>query len=260
LRTVSGIISFLPSCTGCSSVSDFERDLLSLLARMGGMDIRYPTNSDYSFTASVKITSSLADKICRQDVNTPLSTEDTFRCKSEVKHQKSTDNEKKLEEIRQQLSTNQSRLLDCALEKGALSWVTATPLDDHGFMLHKGDFGDAICLRYGWSIQNLPAQCSCGQSMSVDHTFLCHKGGYPSLRHNEIRDLTAALLNEVCPNTSNLVCYHSMMKNLTMLLPSEKMKQDLTLKPQASGVGVRMHFLMFGFSTQTHHPTARNPL
>ena len=122
-----------------------------------------------------------------------------------------------------------------------------------------GDFGDAICLRYGWNIQNPPAQCSCGQLMSVDHAFVCHKEGYPSLHHNE-KDLTAVLLYEVCPNTSNLVCYHSMMKNLTMLQPSEKMKQDLTLKPQVSGVGVRMHFLMFGFSTQMHHPTTRNPL
>ena len=29
----------------------------------------------------------------------------------------------------------------------------------------------------------------------------CHKGGFPTLRHNEIRDLSAHLLREVCPNT-----------------------------------------------------------
>ena len=191
----------IPAITGRPSISDLERDLLSLPARLGGMDIRYPIESDCSFSASVKITSSLADKIIKQDANSPLSMEDIIHCKSEVKRLKSAENERKLQEIRQHLSTNQTRLLDCALEKGASSWVTAIPLDDHGFMLHKGDFRDAICLRYGWSIQNLPAICGCGQSLTVDHAFVCHKGGYPSLRHNEIRDLTAALLHEVCPNT-----------------------------------------------------------
>ena len=213
-RTVKGISALMqpledcirnkliPAIIGRPSVSDLERDLLSLPARMGGMDIRFPTESDGSFSASVKITSSLAEKIIRQDVYSPLSTDVTNRCIFEVKRQKSVDNEKKLQDIRQHLSTNLLRLLDCALEKGASSWVTTIPLDNHGFMLHKGDFRDAICLRYGWSIQNLPAQCGCGQSLSVDHAFICHKGGYPSLRHNEIRDLTATLLHEVCPNTS----------------------------------------------------------
>ena len=33
---------------------------------------------------------------------------------------------------------------------------------------------------------------------SVDHALSCPKGGLPFLRHNEIRDLTARLLTEVC--------------------------------------------------------------
>ena len=32
----------------------------------------------------------------------------------------------------------------------------------------------------------------------MDHALFCPKGGLPSLRHNEIRDLTARLLSEVC--------------------------------------------------------------
>lgn len=30
------------------------------------------------------------------------------------------------------------------------------------------------------------------------HALSCPKGGFPSIRHNEIRDLTANLLTEVC--------------------------------------------------------------
>ena len=32
----------------------------------------------------------------------------------------------------------------------------------------------------------------------MDHVLSCPKGGLPSLNHNEIRDLTATLLTEVC--------------------------------------------------------------
>ena len=32
--------------------------------------------------------------------------------------------------------------------------------------------------------------------------FICKYGGYPTLRHNEIRDLTSSLLKEVCPSVS----------------------------------------------------------
>ena len=36
----------------------------------------------------------------------------------------------------------------------------------------------------------------------MDHALSCPKGGFPSIRHNEIRDLTANLLSEVCSDVS----------------------------------------------------------
>ena len=35
-----------------------------------------------------------------------------------------------------------------------------------------------------------------------EHVLSCPKGGYPSIRHDEIRDLTATLLSEVCHNVT----------------------------------------------------------
>ena len=64
------------------------------------------------------------------------------------------------------------------------------------------DFRDAVCLRYGWPLPHLPTECICGTSFNVNHAFTCPFGGYPSLRHNEIRDITAQLMAEVCPNVS----------------------------------------------------------
>ena len=75
------------------------------------------------------------------------------------------------------------------------------PLEEHGFLLHKGDYSDALCLRYGWQIQNLPLHCTCGDPLSVDHARCCLKGGFPTLHHNEIRGMSAKLLGYVCPNT-----------------------------------------------------------
>ncbi len=72
------------------------------------------------------------------------------------------------------------------------------PLEEHGFHLHKSAFYEALALRYSWSPQRLPSNCVCGSKLSIDHAFSCPKGGFPSIKHNEIRDLTANLLTEVC--------------------------------------------------------------
>ena len=88
--------------------------------------------------------------------------------------------------------------MDLAKEKGASNWLTVLPIEEHGFTLHKIAFRDAICLRYGWVPAQVPVNCACGTSFSVQHALSCPKGGYPSIRHNEVRDLTAELLTEVC--------------------------------------------------------------
>ena len=40
------------------------------------------------------------------------------------------------------------------------------------------------------------------QTVTVDHALGCPYSGFPSLHHNEIRDVTADLLNEICHNVS----------------------------------------------------------
>ena len=85
-----------------------------------------------------------------------------------------------------------------AQEKGASSWLTTIPLEEFGFTLHKGAFRDALALRYGWQPPNVRTNCSCGSLLSVEHALSRPKGGFPSLRHNEVRDLTANVMAEVC--------------------------------------------------------------
>ena len=100
--------------------------------------------------------------------------------------------------LHQSLSANLQRIMALSSEKGASSWLSALPVNEHGFALHKGTFRDALCLRYGWLPSGLPTQCVCGKGFSVDHAMNCPTGGYPTLRHNELRDFTADTLSEVC--------------------------------------------------------------
>ena len=87
-----------------------------------------------------------------------------------------------------------------AQEKGVSSWVTAIPVDRAGFTLHKGAFRDALALRYNWPLHHLPQRCTCGETFTVDHALVCRHGGFQIQRHNNLRDLIAALLQEVCTN------------------------------------------------------------
>ena len=106
--------------------------------------------------------------------------------------------------------------MDLAQEKGASSWLTPLPLEEFSFTLHKGAFRDAIALRYGWQPAYSPSSCACGSNFSVEHALSCPKGGFPTIRHNEIRDLTANLMSEVCQD----VCVEPTLQPITGEVPT----------------------------------------
>jgi hypothetical protein len=49
---------------------------------------------------------------------------------------------------------------------------------------------------------NTSRLCNCGKAFSTDHD-LSH-GGLSTIRHNELRDMTASLLTEVCTTEQHL--------------------------------------------------------
>ena len=93
-----------------------------------------------------------------------------------------------------------------AQEKGSSSWLAALPFERFGFMLHKGAFWDALCLRYGWQLRLMPERCRCGAPFEINHMLVCRHGGYPMIRHNELRDVVADLLREVCTDVATEPC------------------------------------------------------
>ena len=112
--------------------------------------------------------------------------------------------------------------------------MTVLPIQEHGFHLHKGDFRDALSLRYGLSPLNTSKSCHCGASFSVDHAMVCPFGGFPIIRHNEVRDLTASLLTAVCHNVATEPCLQPITSE-TFPLASTNTRDDARLDVKARG-------------------------
>ena len=193
-------LRLIPAITGKSSISDLERDLFSLPTRLGGLNIPNPvTVSSREYSFSSRITGPLVRAICQQDGRLDYHTVVAqSEIKSQVRREKRAAQLEHAERLHSQLPQKLQRLMDLAREKGSSNWLIALPIESHGFLLHKGAFRDAISLRYGWQPSLLPATCACGRSFTVDHALNCPTGGFPTLRHNEIRDFTANLISEVC--------------------------------------------------------------
>ena len=88
--------------------------------------------------------------------------------------------------------------LDLASEKGASTWLTSLPLKSLGYILNKQEFNDALALRYNLKIKDTAKLCVCGDINTLNHSLICKRGGYVSLRHNTLRDTTAELLRYTC--------------------------------------------------------------
>jgi len=80
-----------------------------------------------------------------------------------IKHQRLTYS---LSTLSSTLSPNLQLSRKLAGEKGASSWLSTLPLECNGFALHKGDFCDAVALRYGWCP---PSNCVCDKSNTIEH-------------------------------------------------------------------------------------------
>ena len=190
----------LPALTGRPTPNDQECALFALPARHGGMGISIPSKSaERELHYSLQVTSPLVAKILEQNQQYGYEIiNHQQRNKASIRRQNDEASSNEADDLHSQLPPHLQKAVNLAQEKGASTWLTALPLKDHGFALHKAAFHDAMALRYGWPISNLPSKCDCGNNNTIDHALSCAKGGFPTIRHNEIRDLTANLLTEVC--------------------------------------------------------------
>ncbi len=132
-----------------------------------------------------KMTSTLTEIILSKQTKNVDATK-IATLKKEIKKLNRLRNEQKADYPPLQLK----RQIDLAKQCGSSSWLP------QGFHLHKGEFRDAICLRYGWTLPNTTRLCNCGKPFQIDHAMTCHMGGFRTIRHNEIRGMTAYLLTD----------------------------------------------------------------
>ena len=92
------------------------------------------------------------------------------------------------------LSGKKQRALKVSCENGALSWLSTL----HGLALHTRAFGGVPCLRYSWFPSNMPSNMSVGNCAWWSIHWAVPFGGFSSVQHNKLRDITAQLHIEVC--------------------------------------------------------------
>ena len=121
--------------------------------------------------------------------------------------------------------------------------------------MNKREFWDAINLRYGWTLPNIPDHCVCGESFSPDHAMICRHGGLTFVRHNEIRDITVEWLDLVCHD----VVIEPPLQPLTgeNVIPATANRQDdARADRHAYGFWGRQQSAFF--DVRVFHPNARS--
>ena len=195
---------FLPSLTDQGVPNQADRHLFALPTRLGGLGILNPViNSRFQFDASLNYL------FIHQDESYSCETYyEQFELKKEIKCSNRIRVADEAEICKSKLVGQMVRAVELASEKGASSWLVALPIVEHGFLLHKSAFKDALCLRYGWQPSDLPSECVCGASFTVEHALSCPRGGF---RHCVIMRFVICLLScylmYVWMWPLNLICY-----------------------------------------------------
>ena len=227
---------FIPALTGQSPPGEYTRKLLALPARLGGLGLTNPTvSAKTQQNASQLICAPLVNRVINQDhqLNGCHSAQQSI--KKKILHDKQVKQKEDAKNLQRNLPAPLQRSMELSQEKGASTWLTALPIEEHGFALHKAAFRDSLSLRYDWPLQNSPSHCSCGQPFSVEHALTCKTGGFPAVRHNEVRDITASLLTEVCHGVTT-------EPNLQPLSG-----ESLSHRSAITEDGARLDVAMFGF-------------
>ena len=166
---------------------------------MGGLGIIIPSQLCATYYKNSKaMTAPLVNRIINQ--YTGISEEGEYNVqevKDKIKAEKTEREKSKMEFVKSHINPQQLRILEATSEKGASSWLSTLPLKAHNFYLNKQTFWDTIYLRFGIPIPRLPTNCVCGLKFSIEHALTCKKGGFISIRHNDLRDFTAEILDEI---------------------------------------------------------------
>ena len=145
--------TFLPSVLN-ETITEKEREVYSLPVRLGGLGI--PIISEKAkkeLAASLEITAPLTDIIISQENKLPdVASVNLIRANVDNRNKELLAS--KVKHIEGKSTPEINRAIDQASEKGASSWLNVIPLEENDFNLTKGEFRDAISIRYNKRLQS----------------------------------------------------------------------------------------------------------
>ena len=139
------------------------------------------------------------------DQNWLLSRDDKkIKCiKNQIHNERRTAEKESATELMSELDEIKKRTMEANSEKGTSLWLIAMPIQKYGYYLDKQTFRDALWLRYGFTLKDMPMRCVCGCAFNEIHALNCYNGGCINMRHDDIRDLTAEFISEVCNDVAS---------------------------------------------------------
>lgn len=190
---------FIPGIFGSTlPISDDDRAMYALPAKMGGMGIANPVKqATQAYKDSKLFTTELSRLMLQSATELPDMEMRLKDLKLLIKKAHTESCVAETKALFDKLSPKQQRAMTQRSEKGAPLLLTAMPLEKHGLTIHsKRDFKDMLHL-YGLAPKGLPIQlhptCACGRPNSIDHSQSCQLGGFIIHRHDKAARLWASL-------------------------------------------------------------------
>lgn len=115
-----------------------------------------------------------------------------------IKAEKEERCKKILNSLEELFATVQKGLNEVNQENGVTNWLLVLTIVKNGFDLTKQQFWNSIRLQYDWVIANLPDICACYLTYTIKHSMFCKKARFFKIHSNDVRDLIAKSLSEVC--------------------------------------------------------------
>ena len=107
-----------------------------------------------------------------------------------------------LSKIRENMSKDQIRANGILQQPVCNNRLNIIPIEEFNHNLKKQQFLDAVRLAYQLPLPNLLTRCTCDEKLYIQHAMSCKMEDFVALRHNKLRDITGALLEEVCHDVS----------------------------------------------------------
>ena len=256
-------MKLIPAILG-RQVNDLERKLFSLPARYGGLGIFNPDEtSDFSFANSKELSAPLVELIVEQDRS--LNPSEMKARQKQIRQIQKKKTEKRhedtLDEVKSVASDGLNLCIKIAVEDMASSWVTARPMFSHSTVMHKGDFRDAIYLRYGMTPPNLPSKCGCQAKFTVQHAMECMLGGFRGLLHNEVTHVIHDAMKDAGYKDVGLEPQLQALEGESFKLKSANKSDEARSDIKVLSFWSRMRRAFFdttAFSPYTNHHKTRN--